>query len=366
MRIPISAILFLFYGLTIHAQEPVLEPGFLVMPNSDTIDGFVHRFRDATLSKQVVFQESEQQQTNKTYSPFEVKGFGLINGGIYFESVKYTKWVESNNQVETRFGKLMLDGGASLYEVVILEEEKSKIKVNMTELDRAYILKKDTAWYTLDQYVIQDDRTGMFRVIPRYKGMLTLVMQDCPKYLDNVHKLVFNEKEIIGLVQKYNKCRFPAQSVSIKNYKAKSKWRIGLDAAFVKVVNKKEFKVDKGWSIDILASKYNIGQHERAWATFGLGIMALDLDKEGIEFPKAIIRLPIMVNIYSQKKSFWKPFAHFGATPTSKWLFLNIGTGIEYKQFLAGLMFEASIFYTNKIRLLSFRAGMLLRPVYGE
>ncbi|MCC6724695.1 MAG: hypothetical protein IT258_09305 [Saprospiraceae bacterium] len=353
------SILFLISCLAAHAQQTYFEPGFVVMNNSDTLQGYVERLRDDKLAFKTHFKKAISDQDSTGYLPFEIKGFGFKASGIYFESVEYRKKTANADKVAQRFAKLMVAGYASLYKLELSESDFEERDLLLMDFQYVYILKKAEETFTLDQYINHNKEQHKDFIVPRYIGVLKLAFQNCPSSAPQLADLDFEDQDLIKATVNYNKCRFPDRPVTQTTFKDKTKWGFGVEGGLIARIKDEDRPKATGYSVTALARRFNLGENERAWTNLGLGFFALYYEKDGESARYTGLRIPIIINYFLTKKK-QGPFFSAGVTASNKFFYLNAGLGLEYQNVNLGLMLE-----TNPIRLASpkhlmFRAAYFL------
>lgn len=352
----IIPFLIAFATINLQGQPSYFEPGFLVMLNGDTTKGYVERLRDDKLAERVFFKNQLQQKDSTAYMPFEIKGFGFHDPKIFFESAEFQHRTATNTTKFNRFAKQMVAGQASLYILELSDAEIREINLDLTEFNHVFLLKKDGAWSTLDQYVSYNKELKKDLVVPRYIGVLKLVLQDCPTLNDQLDKLRYNESDMITTVINYNKCRYPNQPVLVMKYKSPTIWNFGAEGSLLLLLKDEKRKSAEGWSLGIFARRYNISQNEKMWATFGLNIFRINYENGGNTHIYKGFRIPVMVNFFAGSRTI-KPYIGTGFTLSNQFFYLNIGAGIEAGKTSIGLLMETNPLRLGKSILASLRAS---------
>jgi hypothetical protein len=343
-------------AFNLQGQPSFFEPGYLVMLNGDTTHGYVQRLRDEKLAEQVFFKNQSGQRDSTAYKPFEIRGFGFKDPKIHFESAEHHHRTPTKTDKLNRFAKLMVSGYASLYLLELSEEEIMAINLDMTEFNHVFLLNKEGTWYTLDQYVDHNKELKKDLVVPRYKGVLKVAFQDCPKIYEELDELRYLENDLITAVINYNKCRYPDRPVLVNKYKTPTKWNFGAEASVLVLLKDLNSNISGGWSLGLLARRYNISQNEKMWATFGLNIFRIYYETGGTTNIYKGFRMPVMVNFYADLKSA-KPYIGTGFTFSNQFFYLNAGAGVEGEKTSIGLLLETNPLRLGKAKLVSLRGA---------
>lgn len=176
----IKSILLLFLlssNFVFAAIKPDLT-GFIITNSGDTIKGEVLNINQATCYTTCKFKTESGIQN---YHPKEIKGYG------------YSTSEFSSQLVDSLFLEILIEGEMSLYKA-----------------DNTYFIKKNDE-ITVLQSEEKSVKTGSSTVVVKsnkWKGALAYLTSDCLKDAQKTtSNISFGEKQIAGVVKKYNECK---------------------------------------------------------------------------------------------------------------------------------------------------------------
>lgn len=194
--------------------------GFIVMPNNDTIKGYINNKSDESLSFGIEFKIDLNCDTFIKYSPGQIKSFGFSESKKSYFAVDYVYRKDTLQISYIRFGLLIYNGKTTLYKLEIpMEEQNYTYEMSKSY---SYIIQKSNKLYTLSQSEevkkIEDKSLSYYKgrefhvthTIPvlhkYYKGVLSYLLNDCPSLQPIINNLEFNDKSILKLLKKYDNC----------------------------------------------------------------------------------------------------------------------------------------------------------------
>ena len=157
--------------------------GFLLSTKGDTIPGFIQYSGNSKHNQYCSFRKTTTQP-DVHYKPGEINGFRFENDQYYV-----TKSVGKSSDV---FLEVLVKGNITLYRF-------NKIY---------YIEKGDSLLFELsdEKDVVEMHGQRIKKKSKNFARLLSVLMADCPKVLDQIPVLDLKEKLIIDLVQRYNQC----------------------------------------------------------------------------------------------------------------------------------------------------------------
>ncbi len=318
------------------------------------------------------------------YSPDELAGFGFIDKGLHFEPVYMTIRSISPDSRIKRFAKKMVAGHTTLYRLQLPQQELSQeyLKDNA----HVYILKKDTAFYTLAQYEVSTNNGVRFE--KRYIGLLIYLLNDCPGIASSSFKrLAFKDEAMAQLITQYNACKDPSTASVEHTYKVKAEVKWGPEAGYTHVfapdnitfldgrgfwggvfwdITKPDIsrKLSTRVGLNYLHLNYNYTAHSRDGYPAKPYTVAEQMH---------MLRLPLQVqyNFNNAPEKRLSPFLSFGLTPQfsansalkdiDMVPFLNFGAGAYIQQYKVSVSVENMGFGFKSDKIISLGVGYVLK-----
>ncbi|MBX0333805.1 PorT family protein [Pontibacter sp. HSC-14F20] len=188
------------------AAQSDYRPGYVVMPQGDTLQGHVS-YRTDALGKTVGFKRDNQSITT-SYTANEISGYGFPGDRNY-----RTRTLDHADTLaaEYVFMQELVRGTASLfvYKNTFFIEKND----NPDKLHKLYITK--------ETYVNTYGVTAQ-RDINHYVRTLNTLLQDCFAMFNKIERVKLAEKNLVDLVREYNKCVGRADEQII--FKVSKKW----------------------------------------------------------------------------------------------------------------------------------------------
>jgi len=355
-----------------NAQSSIFDKGYIIQKN-DTIRGYLKNAPELDLTKQLYFKSDLNQDSLINYKPTDITGFGFEASGINYASVKAEIIKGSDYRQTIRFAKLLLSGYTNLYKLQLPEEEQSVIFTKSNT--HLYILKKDTIYYTLGSYEIQNgDKVNTNK---RYVGMLRAAFADCVTYTDNLDRLKFDEESIIKEVIKYNTCKNPALQNNVHETETALVTKHGVEVLFATQNASNEFyDLDgRGYAAGYFWDIIHPDKSRRYSAKLGVNFMYFaynykeknETEESGIEH---LLRFPLSVqyNLKDALVSQTLPFINVGFTAqltsggrlTDLLPYPSIGFGVYHKRFRYAFLLENDGMKFSNPKILNFSVGMRL------
>lgn len=210
MNKPIIIFLFQLLSFTLLAQD--FNAAILVLNSGDSLLGFVQRFSESKISKEINFSLDEKGTEKTKYLPKDIKILYFIEEKLFFEPVLYTFRIDTVKKKEWRLAKLMLKGACSLYKLqlsykeqnIVFEEENTNVYV-LRKGGEDYVLKMNENIVNVAQNnVYADGYAYRYKQSKYYQMMLRYLMADAPKLKGKIDSLRFNDNSITNIVALYN------------------------------------------------------------------------------------------------------------------------------------------------------------------
>ncbi|HEY4652769.1 MAG TPA: hypothetical protein VIG72_15235, partial [Pontibacter sp.] len=277
----ILLLLFSFISLQAAAQVSSFEKGYVVQ-HADTLHGYIRNVPEINLTKSIEFKKDFEAENSTAYTPQDISSFSFGNSGIVYTTIEAEILTGTTITQVKRFAKLLTSGYTQLYKLPIPEEEQaivlSKQNTNL------YILKKNNTYYTLGLYETLSG--GILKTNPRYKGVLRAVFSDCKGYKDNLDRLTFNDKSIMGEVSKYNLCMAPEMQTQVHASKVKATVKHGIEAFYIKgfISDGKTDHEGEGYSGGYFWDILHPDKSRQISAKVGIGLMSYNYSYYKREF----------------------------------------------------------------------------------
>jgi len=163
------------------------KPGYIIINQGDTINGFIDNRRSIELSTLCYFRKAEDAEI-QTYTPIELVGY-RFSDGRYFVSKTITlsdsNYIDSD-KLKTVFLEFMVQGKVNLYHYKNINDDY-------------YVAEKDAKIFELRNTKKPDTNETK----EEYVGLLNYFMQD-GDMLQEILETNLEPKSLIGLVEKYH------------------------------------------------------------------------------------------------------------------------------------------------------------------
>ncbi len=198
-----KSILFLIavFVTQMICSQSDFRKGFIVNLKRDSTFGYIS-YGEGTRNNHFCDFKLSQEGNKITYTPSEIFGYGFINDK-YFE----TKIIKNEDKIsEPVLLEVLVKGLVSLYKYE----------------NFFYIDKADTGLVKISNESLEYAENGikMSRISTKYIGMLTVYMSDCDEIKSKISRINFAEKDLTGLIEKYNRYK----NASVKVYKEHKPW----------------------------------------------------------------------------------------------------------------------------------------------
>ena len=196
-------ILFFCVVNTTFSQSDFVK-GYVILNNSDTLNGFLNQDIENNLSKHVAFSDNENGNPVKEYSSTDIQAF-YFNGGNLFESISIT---DVNGLPAVYFAKYILKGYYNLY------------SFRRNDVQYFIIKHEDTTYLLYDDIVFP---SGTLDTKGNYRNQLLFLSRSCGNLTGQVPQLSYSENVLTGFVHKINDCVAPGNTSSTIGVKTRSK-----------------------------------------------------------------------------------------------------------------------------------------------
>jgi len=219
--------IILLFTVTDYCLAKVYERGYIINNQGDSLSGQIMKTRNIDLSFEIIFKPRMDSDYTVIYTPDSIREFCFIDDQIIYNSVQYWYYINDEKRYAKRFAKQIYCDKFTLYKLDIPKEE-TYYEFEAYKL-YAYVLKLDTAFYTLSQrekiIIKESDVPTTFNessaILPvqqfkpiktystlkkEYVYILRYLLRDCSKGLQNVDHLDFQDKAFVSFFKKYGNC----------------------------------------------------------------------------------------------------------------------------------------------------------------
>lgn len=206
-----SKVVFIAFAFcftkTCFSQEN-FKKGYIIKSDGDTLSGLVD-YREGFRSYRICQFKSVFDQSVATYTPDDIRGYGMINGKT-FQSKKIT---EANGVLKNVFLDMKIIGFVTLYKYeYVFYVQKSSDSLQRLSNDKS-------------QQLI--DGKQVVRYTNQHIAVLSTMLFDCIALRERTQKVPFVERQITTLIEDYNACQSVAQTV-VEASKSWAKVMVGL------------------------------------------------------------------------------------------------------------------------------------------
>ncbi|QHT65692.1 PorT family protein [Rhodocytophaga rosea] len=191
-------LLFFLAGSQTFAQSD-FRTGYIVIPNKDTIQGWVDNRSEMKNARQIFFKRSQNTEPVK-YEAVDLLGYGLTGNKMY-ES-KQLKL--DSNTTNIAFLEILVKGKISLYHF----KENSYYYVEKSGYTLLPLLQTEIK-------VVHEGR-NYFNIRKDYIGTLQMLMADCSALRKEIDQTSITYSSLMSLVYKYNNCGSESNSIQTK------------------------------------------------------------------------------------------------------------------------------------------------------
>jgi hypothetical protein len=211
------------------------EKGFIVKPNGDTIQGFIYRRSENSISKGIRFTtDSLLDADARDFSPADLRMFFLAKDGLTFEPVDYSYTKDKVEITERRFAKKLFAGYAVLYKLQVPPDEQNLVFEK--NYDFVYVIRINNEDNVLRQ--IEKAEGTDYVCIKKYIGTLKFLFKDCPSVVSSLNDLRFCDESMISVVKRYCGCIRPDEPQITVAYKVKFRIHHSAEITYCPVLNK--------------------------------------------------------------------------------------------------------------------------------
>ncbi len=225
----------IFFAPLSFSQHRFLE-GYIVNQENDTLKGLVKYQRDLQPHYICKFKHSEKD-TILSYDARDIKGYGF-DVGIFFRSINLDIY-EYHFDINFDLEKLLKPKDYhkfKTHEELINQNPEKDINILVKELNDSLIDKQPLFLKALvegkvslykhgDNYFVrkgegkfhlfmnldeddedEDSQAKLESLLRRQKGILRVLMSDCPEIFNMINQVILIDKSMINLVEEYNSC----------------------------------------------------------------------------------------------------------------------------------------------------------------
>ncbi len=241
----ITAFLWLFFlSAGVYAQENFM-PGFLIMPNGDTLQGEIDN-QNWRINPEFVLFKRGASSVGVEYYPTDIKAF-VVLGEEYYESVSATFDYVSRDVKDIGLQDRQNPVQDNVFAMVLYQSELSLLRaMDKKNNEIHYIIrKKDGPAEPLiyRRFLIEADGKSSIREVSIYKSQISAATKDgCSELSGEVANLKYNEKALLAFIKAYNDCMDATANFEKKAEKLQIQFGVAAGMSF----NQLEFSGDSG------------------------------------------------------------------------------------------------------------------------
>ena len=248
-------VLFLF-GTSAFGQKNYV-PGYLILPQGDTLRGLVDD-QNWERNPRVINFKNEINANSQKFTVEQIAGFGIINGDIYH------KQIVKVDKTPTQLEELTRTVGPVIITDTVFLAEQIKGLVNLYYLhdeNRKYhffIQVKDGPVEELIQrnYLVNKSGQYLLGTSNQYKDQLRYsYLTSCPDIQPEINKTAYTKAALKSLIYKYNACLNPTVPGEQKPT-AKEEYKFNLVAG--PNATSYRFKGDPYYYKDLIDAKFDL------------------------------------------------------------------------------------------------------------
>lgn len=169
---------------TVFGQSSGYRQGFLLTERLDTVKGLI-RFHPGSGSPVPCLFKSDKKASPREFEPGSIHGFCTDDGAYY-----YSRSIGRTSDV---FLEVLVRGYVNLFKFG----------------DIYFVEKGDSAFFELSAEfeVTYPGGQSQGQRSRNYTRLLTLMMSDCPEASQRASETPLKDKNLVGLVELYNRCR---------------------------------------------------------------------------------------------------------------------------------------------------------------
>jgi hypothetical protein len=173
-----------------------LKPGFVVLPNHDTLKGAINLSTNYKNSRQCEFK-GEGETRSRIFSPDELKSYVIHDIKNYV-----SREIQLSGQNKRVFLEYLVDGSVDLFylndglsEYFFIEKENKLFELSNNE--KNITLYSNSADEPEEKSYSKDSN--------QYKGMLIYLFQESPEVVQKINSAGFTVKSLTKLTVEYNR-----------------------------------------------------------------------------------------------------------------------------------------------------------------
>lgn len=197
------AIVFFFVVLIpVYVFGHYYKKAVVVSVDSSRLAGYVEKISESELSCNVRFKNAPGDTGLRTIPVSTIAYVLFADDSSEFHRVQYTPTKKNREKiVEYRLAKKMLGGYADLYKLQLPPNEIKPVYERYNTY--AYVVKIDTAYYTMDMQEKLDGTTYTIR--KGYVGVLKRLLKNEPSRPKNIERVKFRDARILPLFDNLNR-----------------------------------------------------------------------------------------------------------------------------------------------------------------
>lgn len=292
-------------GVAAWGQSALYERGQVFLTSHDTLSGIILRNADTELSRIIAFQEEGQAEI-AYYDPSDIEGFRFQSDGAQYAAVRIADTpVKADAETgELRFGRLLVEGFASLYRIELSLRDANRLFLD--DVAHLYTVRRGDDWVTLEQLrrVVGIDQSYLDK---RYVGALKYLAAECQDLWVRIDRTTFDDRSVSAIIGAYNACAAPEATSAnlITRRKGALTQEVG---PHITLPNGPSLANGSGFGFGYLLETTDPAQSRRGFIAYGAHYTFIQFETEGNTVKQHWLRLPLWAGIKINPNNAIRPF----------------------------------------------------------
>jgi hypothetical protein len=196
-------LIFTFFALqcNTYAQENFIK-GFVISSNGDTLRGLIN-YKNWEKNPRLVQFKIGNNDTKKSYSPNDIKGFGVNN--VYYESAIVQLEVTRNSTIYLIASEALEIKVDTLFLEAIIRGKKSLYAYKSDEIREQFYIKNGSNFDLLiyKKYLKEKDNKTIITANTSYLGQLSMYLQDMSDLQSSLRSVDYTLESLKKLFNNY-------------------------------------------------------------------------------------------------------------------------------------------------------------------
>lgn len=177
--------------------------GYIITANNQKLEGSFKTDNWLNTPDLIAFQ-TEKDEKYRTYSPVDIKGFGLLDGNRYL-SAEVEIQTSADNARELNYSKVPQFETKTLFLKQLLNGSLSIFEYSSSKRVQFFIQNQEGVFTTLvyKRYYVEQN---VVAVNDYYKQQLFNIFSSCEEIKGKLANVGYKRKELVRLVSSFNKC----------------------------------------------------------------------------------------------------------------------------------------------------------------